>query len=102
SGSGKTTTGRMLLRLLQPTSGEILIDGQDILKATPEALRKFRRQAQMIFQDPMAALNPRMKIGDAIKDALDIHHIGAEGKRRQEVLHMLDRVGLNPPETFYE
>ena len=69
SGSGKTTTGRLLLGLIEPTSGEIIIGGRNIVKAHPDELRDFRREAQMIFQDPAAALNPRMTIGQAIKEA---------------------------------
>lgn len=100
SGSGKTTTGRLLVHLLEPTSGRITVNGEDIVTIDSDSLRHFRRRAQMIFQDPMAALNPRMRIGDAIKDALDIHKIGTD--RKQEVMHMLERVGLTPPETFYD
>lgn len=102
SGSGKTTTGRLLLRLIEPTSGEIIIDGKDIVKAHPKELRDFRRQAQMIFQDPMAALSPRMTIGQAIKDALDIHQIGSSNTRKEMVLQTLERVGLTPAELFYD
>ena len=102
SGSGKSTTGRLLLRLIEPTSGEIIIDGKDIVKAHPNELRDFRRQAQMIFQDPMAALSPRMTIGQAIKDALDIHQIGSSNARKEIVLQILERVGLTPPELFYD
>jgi len=102
SGSGKTTIGRLLLRLIEPTSGEIIIDGKDIVKAHPNELRDFRRQAQMIFQDPMAALSPRMTIGQAIKDALDIHQIGSSNTRKKMVLQTLERVGLTPAELFYD
>jgi peptide/nickel transport system ATP-binding protein len=102
SGSGKTTTGRLLVRLIEPTSGEIMFEGQNIAAADPAALREFRRRAQIIFQDPTAALNPRMRVGDAIKSALDIHEIGSSVDRREEVLRMLERVGLTPPEMFYD
>ncbi|MGD0175892.1 MAG: ABC transporter ATP-binding protein [Candidatus Bathyarchaeia archaeon] len=102
SGSGKTTTGRLLLRLIEATSGKIIIDGKDIVKAHPNELRDFRRQAQMIFQDPTAALSPRMTVGEAIKDALDIHQIGPSNARKETVLQILGRVGLTPPELFYD
>lgn len=102
SGSGKTTTGRLLVCLDTPTTGEIRFDGQNLVGADQESLKRFRRRAQMIFQDPTAALNPRMKIGQAIKHGLDIHEIGTEQERRQEALRMLDKVGLTPGETFYE
>jgi len=102
SGSGKTTTGRLLLRLIEPTSGKITIQEKDIVSAHPNELRDFRRQAQMIFQDPTAALSPRMTIGQAIKDALDIHQIGSSNTRKELVLQMLDRVGLVPAKLFYD
>jgi peptide/nickel transport system ATP-binding protein len=102
SGSGKTTTGRLLVYLDAPTSGEIQFDGENLAKSNQESLMRFRRRAQMIFQDPTAALNPRMKIGQAIKHGLDIHEIGSEQERRQEALQMLEKVGLTPAETFYD
>jgi peptide/nickel transport system ATP-binding protein len=102
SGSGKTTTGRLLLRLINPTSGIILFDGEDITQANSRRLQHLRREAQMIFQDPMAALSPRMAIGDAIGDGLNIHNIGTRSERRHEVLEILERVGLSPSRNFYE
>lgn len=102
SGSGKTTTGRILVRLIEPTSGEIRFDGELVTKMTPAESQAFRRRAQIIFQDPAAALNPRMTVGNAIKHALDIHRIGSDAERREEVMRMLKRVGLTPPENFYE
>jgi peptide/nickel transport system ATP-binding protein len=102
SGSGKTTTGRLLVHLELPTSGRIQFDGEDLAKVRQESLMRFRRRAQMIFQDPTAALNPRMRIGQAIKHGLEIHQIGTEHEQKQEVLQMLDKVGLTPPETFYD
>jgi peptide/nickel transport system ATP-binding protein len=102
SGSGKTTTGRLLVRLETPTSGKVKFDGVGITDAKSDSLFKFRRRAQMIFQDPMAALNPRMAIGRAIRHGLDIHEIGTVDERRSQVLRMLERVGLTPPELFYD
>jgi len=102
SGSGKTTTGRLILRLIEPTEGRIYFDGVDILTLKGSALKKLRRRMQIIFQDPYASLNPRMKIGDAIGHPLKIHGI-AEGEERKElVLKVLEKVGLSPPEDFYE
>ena len=102
SGSGKTTTGRLLLHLTEPTSGEIRFDGQNIVDLDSESLHRFRRRAQMIFQDPTAALNPRMRIGAAVKHGLDIHQIGSEHERKEETLRIFDRVGLTPAEAFYD
>ncbi len=102
SGSGKTTTGRLLLRLVEPTSGDVILDGNSIFALHPEELRRFRRRVQMVFQDPMAALSPRMTIGQAIKDALDIHHISSSGDGKLKVLEALERVGLTPPEIFFD
>ena len=102
SGSGKTTTGRLLVLLETPTSGQVKFNGIGIADAKSDSLFKFRRRAQMIFQDPMAALNPRMPIGRAIRHGLDIHEIGTEGERKSQVRRMLERVGLTPPEFFYD
>jgi len=102
SGSGKTTTGRLLVRLTEPTSGEVTFDGESVARLSSAQLRHFRRRAQIIFQDPTAALNPRMSIGQAIKSALDIHVIGSSTERRQATLRMLERVGLAPVEVFYD
>jgi len=101
SGSGKTTTGRILVRLIEPTSGEIRFDGQPVTRMNAEEAQTFRRRAQIVFQDPAAALNPRMTVGNAIKHALDIHGIGSDIERREEVLRMLKRVGLTPSENFH-
>jgi peptide/nickel transport system ATP-binding protein len=102
SGSGKTTTGRLLACLTVPTSGLIKYDGGNTAKLTSTELRNFRRHVQIIFQDPAAALNPRMTVGQAIKSALDIHEIGSKDSRHGEVERMLGRVGLSPPEAFYD
>ena len=101
SGSGKTTTGRLVLRLLDPTSGRIIFDGKDITNMQDKELIPLRRKMQVIFQDPMASLNPYMKIGDAVKDALDIHNIGSPRERRDIVIDMLKKMGLTPPERIY-
>ncbi|OQY10919.1 MAG: oligopeptide ABC transporter ATP-binding protein [Marinitoga sp. 4572_148] len=102
SGSGKTTTGRMVLRLLDPTSGTIKINNIDITSLSNEELRKFRKKIQIIFQDPMAALNPYMKIGEAIRHALQIHKIGKDySEQKQMVYEIMERVNLKPAEEYY-
>lgn len=102
SGSGKTTTGRLLVRLETPTSGKIEFDGTEIQDVDPKWLFSFRRRAQMIFQDPNSSLNPRMKVGPAIKHPLDIHQLGTQSERKLEVLQMLEKVGLTPANMFYD
>jgi oligopeptide/dipeptide ABC transporter ATP-binding protein len=95
SGCGKSTLGRTLLRLLEPSAGSIELDGRDITRLTQAALRPLRRQMQMIFQDPYASLDPRMSIGDAIAEPLEIHRIGATtADRTRRVRELLERVGL--------
>jgi len=96
SGSGKTTTGRAILRLIEPTAGEAIFDGQDIFRMGDEALRRLRRRAQIVFQDPFGSLNPRMTVGDALREVLHVHRIarGAEADRR--VHELLEQVGLSP------
>ena len=97
SGSGKTTTGRSILHLYEPTSGEILFKGKDInkLKGRKEKMQ-FRRDAQMIFQDPYASLNPRMTVEDIIAEGLDIHQeVKNKADRKKRVYELLDLVGLN-------
>ena len=101
SGSGKTTTGRLVLRLLEPTDGTILFDGQDITHLPERDLRPLRRRMQPIFQDPTASLNPRMTIGQAIAHGLRIHQLAADADdERRQVLDILAKVGLTPPEQF--
>lgn len=96
SGCGKSTTGRTLIRLYEPTDGEIFFDGVGIGKMDEFELHPFRKKMQMIFQDPYASLNTRMTVGDIIGEAIDIHNI-AKGKQRTEIIHdLLSRVGLNP------
>ena len=102
SGCGKTTTGRILAKLAEPTSGRIFFNGSDITHVTGKNLRLLRRKIQIIFQDPYASLNPRMKIGDAVGDPLEIHGLANESERRIAVLDMLERVKLTPAERFME
>ena len=101
SGSGKTTTGRLLIRLIEPTTGTVEFDGQD-LTAMPRAdLRRLRQRMQIVFQDPYASLNPRMRIGDSIGHALAIHGLGNKRERREQVIDMMEKVGLTPGATIY-
>ncbi len=96
SGSGKTTAGRAILRLIEPTAGEIYFDGVDVAKLKKPQLREYRKKMQIIFQDPFASLNPRMTVGDIIGEALQIHNL-AKGKAREErVADLLERTGLSP------
>ncbi|WP_457750629.1 ABC transporter ATP-binding protein [Thermococcus sp.] len=102
SGCGKTTAGRTVLRLIEPTDGKIFFDGTEITSLKPEELRPFRRRMQIIFQDPYSSLSPRMKIGDAIAHPLLVHGIVEREEARELALKMLKRVGLTPEEEFYE
>jgi oligopeptide/dipeptide ABC transporter ATP-binding protein len=94
SGCGKTTVGRMLLRLIEPTSGTIRFDGQDVTSMRGPALKAYRRRMQIIFQDPYASLDPRTPIGDSIGEGLRIHRLGTPAERRAKVARMMDMVGL--------
>lgn len=96
SGCGKTTMGRSILRLIEPTSGSVIFDGMDMASLHGAALRRMRRKLQVVFQDPFSSLNPRMTVGAAVKEGLLIHHIaeGADADRRVNTL--FEEVGLNP------
>jgi oligopeptide transport system ATP-binding protein len=97
SGCGKTTLGRTILRLIEPTAGEIRFDGQDITKLEGADTRPFRRKAQMIFQDPYGSLNPRMTVGNIITEPLRIHRLCAtRSEERDRVAELLRAVGLAP------
>lgn len=98
SGSGKSTTGRTIIRLNHPSSGEITFDGKDVMKLKKrDELKEFRREVQMIYQDPYASLNPRMKVRDIIAEGIDINHLAkSEAERNQMVDDLLKTVGLNP------
>ena len=96
SGCGKTTVGRALLRLIEPTGGRILFEGTDITGLSGGALRNFRRRMQIIFQDPYASLDPRAPIGSSIGEGLRIHGLGDADKRRRKVADMMELVGLQP------
>jgi len=97
TGCGKSTTARLLVRLLDPTGGEILFEGEDIAKRKGDGLRALHREAQMIFQDPYSSLNPRKTVGSIIAEPFAIHGMLKEkGARKQRVQELMDRVGLNP------
>ena len=94
SGCGKTTFGRLLLRLIEPTEGEILFKGQPLLRFNKQEMKNFRRQAQIIFQDPYSSLNPRKTVGATIEEPFIIHNLGNGSERRQRVLELMNEVGL--------
>jgi oligopeptide transport system ATP-binding protein len=94
SGSGKSTVARTILRLIPPTSGEVLLDGKSVFKASPREMKKLRRDVQIIFQDPYGSLNPRMPIGEIIGEGLTIHGIGSPREREAAVNRLLEIVGL--------
>ena len=94
SGCGKSTVGRTLLKLLEPTEGTILVRGEDITNLDAAQMLPYRRQMQMIYQDPYASLNPRMSAGEIVGEPLTIHRIAAPKERRERVAHLFERVGL--------
>ncbi len=94
SGCGKTTVGRTMLRLLEPTGGSVLFDGQDVFSLKGKALKAIRRDMQIIFQDPYASLDPRIPIGESVAEGLKIHGIGTPKERFDIVIDMLRKVGL--------
>jgi oligopeptide/dipeptide ABC transporter ATP-binding protein len=96
SGCGKSTVGRCLLRLIEPTAGEIEFEGRDVLSLGKTEMREIRREMQIVFQDPFASLNPRMKVGDIVGEPLVIHKIGTRKERRDRVAELLRKVGLDP------
>jgi oligopeptide/dipeptide ABC transporter ATP-binding protein len=96
SGCGKTTIGRLLLRLIDPTAGRIIFDGTDITTLRGKALQPYRRRMQIVFQDPFASLDPRQLVGDSIGEGLRIHGLGSAAERRRKVADMMDLVGLQP------
>ena len=94
SGCGKTTIGRTMLRLIEPTSGSVMIDGKDVFKLAGNEMKVMRRNMQIIFQDPYASLDPRMPIGESVMEGLNIHRIGTPKERYQIMLDTLKKVGL--------
>ena len=96
SGCGKSTLGRLLLRLIEPTSGEVFFDGRSLCALAPRALRALRRDMQIIFQDPYGSLNPRMRVGSIVGEGLGIHRLGTRLEREARVRELLELVGLSP------
>ncbi|HSO13654.1 MAG TPA: dipeptide ABC transporter ATP-binding protein [Anaerolineales bacterium] len=94
SGCGKTTVGRTMLRLIEPTSGSVVVDGQDVFSMKPRELKQARREMQIIFQDPYASLDPRVPIGESIMEGLHIHRVGTPKERVEIMLETLAKVGL--------
>ena len=94
SGCGKTTLGRLLVRLIEPTSGTIKFDGEDITHVKGKKLKPFRKRMQIIFQDPYSSLDPRAQVGESIADGLRLHGVGDKDERHERVKRMLDLVGL--------
>jgi peptide/nickel transport system ATP-binding protein/oligopeptide transport system ATP-binding protein len=96
SGSGKTTTGRCILRLIEPTSGEVRFKGEDVLGFSRSRMRVARREMQIVFQDPYSSLNPRMRVGRIVEEPLIIHRIGKKAERQARVAELFQLVGLDP------
>ncbi|KIL52566.1 peptide ABC transporter substrate-binding protein [Jeotgalibacillus alimentarius] len=95
SGCGKSTTGRMLLRLIEPTEGKVYFEGQDVTKLSTGDMRKLRRDMQMVFQDPFASLNPRHTVEKILEEPMKVHGIGTPKERKQKVRELLEIVGLS-------
>jgi peptide/nickel transport system ATP-binding protein len=102
SGCGKSTLSRTILQLIRPTSGKVEFLGQDLTSLSRQEIRSSRRQIQMVFQDPHACLNPAMTVGQSIADPLFIHNLADASKAKEQVLWMLEKVGLTPPEVYYQ
>jgi len=100
TGSGKTTTGRLVLRATQPTGGHIYFEGRDILALDRKATRALRREMQMIFQDPFASLNPRMTVMDIVGEPLETHGVAKGVEKRDRVIELLEKVGLGPAQQL--
>jgi oligopeptide/dipeptide ABC transporter ATP-binding protein len=96
SGCGKSTMGRAILRLVEPTSGQIIFDGEDVLKLSPGEMRRMRREMQIVFQDPYASLNPRYSIANALLEPMIVHKLFTRQERMQRVSSLLEKVGLDP------
>jgi oligopeptide transport system ATP-binding protein len=96
SGCGKSTVGRCILRLMEPTRGEVYFEDRDVLSLSGRDLRAMRREMQIIFQDPYASLNPRMRVRDIVGEPLIVHGVGEKGERKDRVAELLAKVGLDP------
>jgi peptide/nickel transport system ATP-binding protein len=103
SGSGKTTLGKLMLKLLEPTAGEIYFMDKNLKEIKVEDLKKFRREAQMIFQDPYASLNPRIRIGESIMMGVNVHYNNLDEKEKKKMVYdIMEKVGLTPSEEIYK
>jgi oligopeptide/dipeptide ABC transporter ATP-binding protein len=100
SGCGKSTTGRTILHVHQPTAGEIIFNGRDISKVEAKEMQKLRKDMQMIFQDPFASLNPRMTVKNVIAEGMNIHGVNDKNYRRDQVAELMETVGLRPESMF--
>jgi oligopeptide/dipeptide ABC transporter ATP-binding protein len=100
SGCGKTTAGKSILRLIEPTSGQILFQGQDILHLGREEMRRLRPHMQFIFQDPYESLNPRMKVGEIVGEGLEVHRLAQGKEKARRVSEILEKVGLHPQDAL--
>jgi len=94
SGCGKSTTGKLILQLLQADGGQVIFDGEDLTRLSPRQMRPYRRRIQMIFQDPFSSLNPRMTVGSILSEPLLIHHLAPSSQVRDRVIELLEKVGL--------
>ena len=101
SGSGKTTAGRLMVKLESPSQGAIYLNGEPVNRLRGEKLRRFRSRVQMIFQDPYQSLNPHLSIADTVSEPLTVHGIGTGAQRKKKVLEILEVVGLRPAIEFY-
>lgn len=101
SGSGKTTFGKLTLRVHLPSSGSVTFNGKEVASFKDKDLESFRRSAQMVYQDPTAALNPRITIGEAIRQPLEFNRLGSVSDQKERALKIMERVGLLPAEEFY-
>ena len=101
SGCGKSTTGRLIINLIPPTSGQVLLEGRDVFSAKGPALKKMRRDMQIIFQDPFASLNPRMKVGEILREPLVIHKLASGSSYETRIRQLLDYVGLSAKQANF-
>ncbi|WP_041235713.1 dipeptide ABC transporter ATP-binding protein [Dactylococcopsis salina] len=102
SGCGKSTLSRSILQLVRPTSGNVIFSGENLSQLSEAQVRQFRRQIQMIFQDPLACLNPLMKVGNSIADPLFIHQLATGKEAKEKAKYLLEKVGLTPVEEYYD
>ena len=100
SGCGKSTLGRMLVKLQETTGGQIIFDGQDVTGIGGNELKQFRRRAQIVFQNPFEAFDPRLTVGDSLQEALRIHNIGTKDDREARIIEVMERSGLSPARAF--